>query len=758
MACCRGTSNPVRTAKGFLHAAVVAVLCFQIALPGELVAAVRKDSRSGERLSPLTPAQKATQALNRLTFGPRPGDVAAVQRMGLEAWFQQQLHPERIADGDLDARLARYPALRLNQVELVSQYPTPEMLRRYSRGSLTAPDDNLARAIYADASLRYEEKFNAKSAEREKVAAATEQARTTPRGDLDAGATGTVPSVSVSRSGVTTEPAMPLGLGAVASGAPAAKAQPADSAQNEPLTEPVKPAPMPLPQRLALFAMPAATRWQQLVVMSPEEMQSLEETLRGPEEDKLLAGMTPQQAEQVLAMRSPERVVTSEVLSERLLRDVYSARQLQAVMTDFWLNHFSVYLRKNQNEPYLLPAYEREAVLPNALGTFEELLVATAKSPAMLVYLDNWESIGPNSPAAQRAAAMQANHPGPLKKKAAKMPQGINENYARELMELHTLGVKGGYTQQDVIEVAKCFTGWTIDRPAQGGEFLFNPNRHEPGDKLVLGHVIREGGVNEGLEVLHLLATSPATAHFVSQKLAERFVSDNPPQALVDRMAASYMASGGDIKVVLTTLFHSAEFWSAGVYRAKVKTPVEFVASALRATGAEVSNPLPSVQALDRLGMPLYGMQTPNGYSWKADAWVSSNALLTRMNFALVLASGRLPGTKIDWPGIAGQDAAPNAPVSAIAEDRLEDTLLNQPAAMQTRAAVLAGAAAPGVQQQAELTFRATPVSSAKAQQEKAAGGMLQVKAGRAPVVVTPEAPLMTTAGLLLGSPDFQRR
>ena len=462
----------------------------------------------------------------------------------------------------------------------------------------------------------------------------------------------------------------------------------------------------------AVLNLPPAARMQRLLAMTPDQMAAFQASLRGPDNDRLYAGLAPAQVEQAAAMKSPERVVGAETLTVRLLRDVYSDRQLQAVMTDFWLNHFSVYLRKNQNEPYLLPAYERDAVLPNALGRFEDLLVATAKSPAMLVYLDNWQSIGPDSRASQRGQSAGNRPNAPLAKIAGKPPRGINENYGRELMELHTLGVKGGYTQQDVIEVAKCFTGWTIDRPDEGGEFLFNPNRHEPGDKTVLGHVIHEGGMNEGLEVLHLLATSPATAHFVSLKLAQRFVSDDPPPALVNRMSATFLESDGDIKAVLTTLFHSPEFWSPQVYRAKVKTPLEFVASALRATGAEVTNPLPLVQAMDRLGMPVYGMQTPNGYSWLAEDWVSSNALLTRMNFALVLSGNRLPGTRVNWPALLGSVPDSSAVPDAGTEQRLEAVVLGEAAAPQTRQAALAGASTPGVQQQAEQSFRETPIAA----------------------------------------------
>jgi hypothetical protein len=287
-------------------------------------------------------------------------------------------------------------------------------------------------------------------------------------------------------------------------------------------------------------------------------------------------------------------------------------------------------------------------------------------------------------------------------------------------------------------------------------QFVFEPNRHEPGPKTVLGHVIPEGGMNEGLEVLHILATSPATAKFVSNKLAVRFVSDTPPPALVDRMAATFVRSNGDIKAVLLTMFRSPEFWSPQVYRAKVKTPVEFLVSALRASDADVKNPLPLVQAMERLGMPVYGMQTPNGYSWKADEWVSSNALIARMNFALVLSADRLPGTQTDWVSLLG-----NGEATPATEKKLESLLLGQPAAVRTRETVLAQFNDATVQGKAEEAFNARPVMDDGA--EMAGGGLMRVKAGRGGrggfgQDAGPASPLDTMAGLLLGSPDFQRR
>jgi uncharacterized protein (DUF1800 family) len=636
----------------------------------------------------LTKQQKTLHALNRLTFGPKPGDEAAVTKIGLEAWFQQQLHPESIDDSALDTRLQEFPAMQLSQAELMRRFPSPQMIKQAAKRGDALPSDPTLRAIYADAEYAYDAK--------------------------------------IKPAAVSAKPADAAGVAAV-------------------------------------LALPADERVKRLVAMSPEEMQSFRDGLKAAQKLQLMQGLSPAQVEVVAAMQGAERVVAAETLETRLLRDVYSQRQLQAVMTDFWLNHFSVYVKKNQNEPYMLPGYQKDVILPRSLGKFEDLLVADAESPAMLTYLDNWESIGPDSIAAGRVKRVQQVNPNG--KVAQALPKGINENYARELMELHTLGVGGGYTQKDVIEVAKCFTGWTVDRPYQGGrgDFIFEPNRHEPGPKVVLGHTIQENGMYEGLEVLHILATSPATAKFVSTKLAVRFVSDNPPQALVDRMAATFVKTDGDIKAVLTTMFHSPEFWSPEVYRAKVKTPIEFMVSALRASDAQVNNALPLVQAMERLGMPIYGMQTPNGYSWKQDEWVSSNALISRMNFSLLLSGGRVAGTRTDWSALLGSTDATveSAPTPAV-EARLETLVLGEPAAARTRSTVLAQFSDTTVQGRAEQDFHAKPVSEDSS--EMAGGGrMMQIRAGRGGKGgfgqnAGPATPLDTMAGLLLGSPDFQRR
>ncbi|OFW04860.1 MAG: hypothetical protein A3H96_10655 [Acidobacteria bacterium RIFCSPLOWO2_02_FULL_67_36] len=343
----------------------------------------------------------------------------------------------------------------------------------------------------------------------------------------------------------------------------------------------------------------------------------------GTPEPARAANRTPEQMEAMQA----ERRVLAELASQKILRAAYSDRQLEQVMADFWFNHFNVFAGKGQTRVYLTE-YERDTIRPRVLGKFRDLLGATAKSPAMLFYLDNWQSAAPEG-----GSFARQNRPR----------RGLNENYARELMELHTLGVEGGYTQKDVQEVARCFTGWTIAAPRAGGGYRFEPRMHDDGGKIVLGHRIAAGGgEKDGQQVLDILASHPSTARFVATKLARRFVADDPPPALVERAAKRFGETGGDIREVVRTIVTSAEFFAPAAYRAKVKTPFEFVASAIRATGAESGDGLPLVQALRDLGMPVYQCQPPIGYADRADAWVNTGALLARMNFSVALASGRL--------------------------------------------------------------------------------------------------------------------
>jgi uncharacterized protein (DUF1800 family) len=310
-------------------------------------------------------------------------------------------------------------------------------------------------------------------------------------------------------------------------------------------------------------------------------------------------------------------------------------------------------------------------------------------------------------------------------KQAKGRRSGLNENYGRELMELHTLGVNGGYTQKDVTEVARVLTGWTLKQPKQGGGFTFEERMHEPGDKQVLGHRIKPGGEKEGRQVLHILAHHPSTARFISTKLAMRFVSDDPPPALIDRMTQTFLKKNGDISEVLKTMFHSPEFWAPESYRAKVKTPLEFVVSAVRTSGAEVSDATPLARQLQNLGMPIYGMQPPTGYSMKADAWVNSSALLGRMNFALALAAGKVKGVQVDSAQMLGTGVSAADSQGTLAA--LENNLLAGNVSRQTHDTIAAQMNDPKISQR-QLDDPSRPANTS------------------------------AIAGLLLGSPEFQRR
>ncbi len=362
--------------------------------------------------------------------------------------------------------------------------------------------------------------------------------------------------------------------------------------------------------------------------------------------------------DQVQAMQAQRQVFT-DLSQQKILRAVYSERQLNEVLVDFWFNHFNVFAGKGLTRNYLTE-YERDAIRPHVLGKFRELLEATAKSPAMLFYLDNWQSAAPEgarvanpaNPSRPFAPPRQIGR-FPRQRTVADLPanarnrkpRGLNENYARELMELHTLGVDGGYTQKDVQEVARAFTGWTIANPRQGGGFVFDPRMHDDGEKIVLGHKIKaDGRQHDGEQVLDILASHPATARFIATKLVRRFVSDEPPPSLVDRAAERFRDTKGDIREVVRTIVTSREFFAPEVYRAKVKTPFEFVASAVRATDVDPVNAMPLVQAMRDLGMPPYQCQPPTGYADRAGAWVNTGALLNRMNFAVALTEGRLRG------------------------------------------------------------------------------------------------------------------
>jgi uncharacterized protein (DUF1800 family) len=646
---------------------------------------------------PMDAQKRAVHALNRLTFGPRPGDVERVAQIGVDKWIDLQLHPDKIDDSALDARLAPFRTLNMGTKEIVENFPPEQVIRQIADGKASMPRDPTKRAVYEAQLQRYEDKKERKQdAAKGNAATAAGQDASAAGNDSNNNADG-----SKDDGGKPDDP---------------------DQMQRREK------------RRIAnlkaqeLLDLPADERMKQILQMSPEEQRALAST-RGAKGDALTDGMSPKQKETVMALNNPQQVVVNELMQAKLLRAIYSERQLDEVMTDFWFNHFNVFINKGADR-YLLTSYERDAIRPHVLGKFEDLLVATAKSPAMMFYLDNWLSVGPNSEIALGITTHRYGYGPQNRPRKGKQASGLNENYGRELMELHTLSVNGGYSQKDVTEVAKVFTGWTLEQPKKGGDFHFEPRMHEPGDKIVLGHRIKSNGEQEGLEVLHLLAHNPRTAHFISQKLAVRFVSDNPPPALVDRMTEAFLKKDGDIREVLRAMFKSPEFWSPDTYRAKVKTPLEFVISSVRASGAEVDDGRALVATLNNMGMPLYGMMPPTGYSMKADTWVNSSALLGRMNFALGLASGKVKGVKVDSAMLdmgtaAGTTVGTMDPLQALAI--LENSLLAGEISKQTHDTISKQLDDPTISQR-KLDDPKRPPNIA------------------------------AITGLILGSPEFQRR
>jgi uncharacterized protein (DUF1800 family) len=531
------------------------------------VATIKLDKKFRGKLpiTELTEDEAIMHAMNRLAYGPRPGDVEYVRKLGLEKWIEQQLQPDSIDDSALDSRLQRYPTIAMSSKRLLEEFPNADQAAK--KLGITKE--------------QYEEQQKAKRDD------ALAQVIVTGNQNLD-------------------------------------KAQ-----------------------------------------------------------------------QQLARLQGPNRIL-AELSMAKVDRAIYSNRQLEAVMEDFWFNHFNVFANKGDDK-WLVTSYVRDTIRPRTLGKFDDLLLATAKSPAMLFYLDNFLSADPGAVArnqqmkATRQGRFQGGlaggstpapgtFPGPLANpdgpnpngRAApaaknKKDSGLNENYGREVMELHTVGVDGGYTQQDVVQMAECLTGWTIREPRKDPQFFFDEKIHAPGNKVVMGRTIHYGSERDGEEALKMLAHSPKTANFISSELARHFVADNPPKALVNRMAQSFESAGGDVRAVLKTMIYSPEFWSKETYRAKVKTPLELVATTARAMNAEVTITLPLAQWVGRMGEPLFLCQPPTGYSDKAETWVNAGALLNRLNFALTFAGDKMNGATVDLKIILGDDAL-RSPEAALAQ------------------------------------------------------------------------------------------
>jgi len=633
-----------------------------------------KPPKNPTKQQALSDHDRALHALERLTFGPRPGDIEKVLAMGVDQWIEQQLNPTKIPNLVIDSKIGQYRTLRMQPRELAQAFPTGQMVREAAEGKRPLPSDAVQYGLWEVLVDKYNEQQKSNAAPQ---AAADDSARQ----------------------------AMEAAQKASEDAGKAAAAHLADM----------------------LLSLPKADRMMALMKLPVSDRRTLVQYIAGDARGKLVADFSPVEREIFFAMNGPAGVVVSELQQAKIMRAVYSERQLEEVMTDFWFNHFNVFIYKDQDQ-YLVTSYERDVIRANALGKFHDLLLAVAKSPAMLFYLDNWLSIGPNSPAA-------GNRPGqPRKPNTANV--GLNENYGRELMELHTLGVDGGYTQADVTQVARVFTGWTVRPLDQGWEFFFDPKRHEPGPKVVLNRTIEEDGLNEGLHVLDMLSKSPATARFISTKLARRFVADDPPPDLVKRMAQTFLQTDGDIREVLRTMFTSKEFWAPAVYRKKVKTPLEFVVSAIRATGTQIQNPQPVIQALNKMAMPLYQMQPPTGYSTKAEAWMNSDALVERLNFSMSLTAGNMGGVNFDPLRVLALGVLARGPKEEIVP---ANTSGGTDAAVTLVEAALIGG---------DLS-KTTDRNIRKSLDDPQVGANL---------LTDPSKPLAMVIALTLGSPEFQMR
>jgi uncharacterized protein (DUF1800 family) len=591
-----------------------------VILPGFARAAGPFDQR-------LSSDQQIVHVLNRLTFGPRPGDVEEVRRVGLTKWVELQLHPTQIPENPVLAeRLKALDSLRLS---------LPEVFAKYS------PDQNMMMVIQGP----YDALNKLPQADRTKVMNGTAEERTAV---LDA-----------------MEPALRTRiLAALPPNVLAYTPKYKDEGEKARKTQQEERQAQLRKNNPRLRDLVTAEQAADLTSGEKQKVLAVFAAL-DPEMQIYVAGMLPPKSQAFVPeyrrkgqfKRSPRMVVSEDLKEARMFRAVYSNRQLEEVLVDFWFNHFNVDSTKNigmtPNLGHLLiGSYERDAIQPHVLGHFKDMLLATARHPAMLYYLDNWESVAPNifeiGPYAPRRGTVNGVPNSVIPNGLQRLAHGLNENYGREVMELHTLGVKGGYTQADVIAVARCFTGWTVHSPDHP-EFVFAPFMHDYGEKTVLGHRIPAGGgEQDGLKAIDILAHHPSTAKFISMKLARHFVAYNPPQALVNRMALTFTKTDGDLRAVMETMFKSPEFLSGGAWEARIKSPLEMAAGTIRALGGEVTDAWTLVQKVSDMGETLYGKVEPNGYPDAPETWLSATGMMARMNFAAAIVFGQVPGVVVD--------------------------------------------------------------------------------------------------------------
>jgi uncharacterized protein (DUF1800 family) len=591
----------------------------------------------------LSADKQVLHVLNRLTFGPRPGDIEQVRRIGVEKWIDQQLHPEQIPENPiLESRLQPLDTVRLLTWQIAEKYPPPQA----------------AVPIRLPAIAR----LNPQLQSRLRNGSLEERRNTLDSLDPE-----------TRRSFLASAPPQVL------EGFPAQvlqEAAEARKAEQEERQKQILRLMPPLNDLLTQDQVRTArqgSKEEKLALLNSFDLEKRRQILRalGPQPFNDI----PDLRREAMAATQPQQLVNEELIESKVYRAVYSNRQLQEVLVDFWMNHFNVFNGKGPGR-LLLTSFERDAIRPYVFGHFKDMLLATARHPAMLFYLDNWQSQVPRD-----------DLPGVVALPAAVRQPGLNENYARELMELHTMGVDGGYTQADVIAVARALSGWTIYDQAKYAEFQFNPAGHDRKEKVVLGHVLPAGrGEQDGIDVIDILAHHPSTARFISKKLAQRFVADAPPQTLIDRMAATFRKTDGDLRAVLQTMFNSTEFMSVGAWQSKVKSPLEMVISAVRALNADVVDAYPLAQRIGDLGEPLYGKLEPTGYPNTGEAWINTAGILGRINFATALAAGQVPGVKADLsrfqaeePAAVAKEILKTAPSAATLE-AIEQGIRHSPA------------------------------------------------------------------------------
>jgi len=684
-------------------------------------------------LTPLTQRERVQQVLDRFTFGPRPGEVDQVLAEGEDKWLAVQMNPGAIKDGATDRKLGDFPTLNMSVPQLLLTFPDRGQVTPVADGKAPYPTDPLLNAVYEVAVYKLQQERDKKKAD----------------------------------GSVEVKPEL-------------TDAEKAEAKKKDQETA----------ARIAgeLFAMPKQQRMAAVIKMPVEDRVAFtgNGNLSGDQKNLLMADFTPREREAFEAMSaqvSSSYYIGSELAQARIVRDVMTERQLQEVMTDFWFNHFNVYVPKDSDQWYTT-GYERDVIRKNALGTFPALLLATAQSPAMMIYLDNWLSIGPDS---------MANGVNPKNPNSKKGNKGLNENYGREVMELHTVGVNGGYTQTDVTTLAAILTGWGVDKPYQGGGFLFDPKRHEPGPKTWFGYVIDDNGnatpvaskkrgdvvaagltwgpskdeatdnsVKQGITALNILAASTQTAHFISTLLVQHFVADDPPPALVDRLTKVYLTSHGDIKTILRALIASPEFNSRQYFHTKVKTPLEFVASAFRTTATEPQNPNALVNTISVMGMPLYKALPPTGYYLTADQWMNTSALVDRLNFAYQLTNGKFANQKFDAPKLLAMGLL--APTGGGNFASYGVKAASSPAArgdaklMGVAAVTTAASSAHPASEGAEVAMRVLEATMIGASVSAQTNQLINKQLEQQPVDAAPTDTLNLLTALVMGSPEFQLR